>query len=342
MSIKDKLKSLASVISFIEKQFGAGSIMKLDPNAPSAAVPVISSGSLALDRALGVGGYPSGRIVEIYGQESSGKTTLALHAIAEAQRGGGVAAFIDAEHALDVRYAANLGVKVQDLLLSQPGGGEEALEIVQMLARSNAVDLIVLDSVAALIPKAELDGDMGDQHVGLQARLMSQAMRKLVGCLHKSRTTVIFINQIRMKIGVMFGSPETTSGGNALKFYSSMRLDVRRIGTVKTADAIVGSRTRIRVVKNKLAPPFRDAETEISFGRGINREGEIIDLAAAAGLVQRSGSWLSAGKERLGQGRERSCEYLRENPKTAERLMAGLSQPKPGKAKGKGTQRSAA
>ncbi|MFK7989235.1 MAG: recombinase RecA [Sandaracinaceae bacterium] len=311
---QNREKALTLAISSIEKSYGKGAIMKLGDGEAAARVPVISSGSLSLDLALGVGGFPRGRICEIYGPESSGKTTLTLHAIAEAQRAGGVAAFIDAEHALDVGYARKLGVNTEELLVAQPDHGEQALEIADTLVRSGAVDLIVIDSVAALVPKAEIEGEMGDSHVGLQARLMSQALRKLTATVHKSNTTLFFINQIRMKIGVMFGSPETTSGGNALKFYSSIRLDIRRIGTIKQGDGAIGNRTRVKVVKNKLAPPFRLCEFDIMFGLGISKTGEILDLGVEAGVVEKSGAWYSAEGERLGQGRENSRTFLSENP----------------------------
>jgi recombination protein RecA len=309
---RDKAIDLA--VGAIEKQFGKGSIMRLDKQQPVAEVKVIPTGSLGLDIALGVGGLPRGRIVEVYGPESSGKTTLTLHAVAQAQRGGGVAAFIDAEHALDVGYARKLGVKTDELLVSQPDCGEQALEIADMLVRSNAIDVIVIDSVAALTPRAELEGEMGDAHVGLQARLMSQALRKLTAAISRSHCIVIFINQIRMKIGVMFGSPETTTGGNALKFYSSLRLDIRRIGAIKNGETVVGSRTRVKVVKNKLAPPFREVEFDIIYGEGVSREGELIDLATAAEIVEKSGAWLSYEGERIGQGRENAKVFLREHP----------------------------
>ena len=308
-------------LATIEKQFGKGSIMRLnDGKTPMGEVKVVPTGCLALDIATGVGGLPRGRIVEIYGPESSGKTTLALHAVAEAQKLGGVCAFIDAEHALDVGYARKIGVRTDDLLVSQPDYGEQALEICDMLVRSGAVDIIVVASVAALTPKAELEGDMGDSHVGLQARLMSQALRKLTGSINRSRTIVIFINQLRMKIGVMFGSPETTTGGNALKFYASMRLDIRRIGAIKTADAVVGNRTRVKVVKNKLAPPFREVEFDITYGEGVSREGMLIDLGVAANVVDKAGAWLSYKGERIGQGRENAKKFLKEHTEIAERI----------------------
>jgi recombination protein RecA len=310
----EREKAIDLAVGAIEKQFGKGSIMRLDKQQPVAEVKVIPTGSIGLDIALGVGGLPRGRVVEVYGPESSGKTTLTLHAVAEAQRGGGVAAFIDAEHALDVGYARKLGVKTDELLVSQPDCGEQALEIADMLVRSNAIDVIVIDSVAALTPRAELEGDMGDAHVGLQARLMSQALRKLTAAISRSNCIVIFINQIRMKIGVMFGSPETTTGGNALKFYSSVRLDIRRIGAIKNGESVVGNRTRVKVVKNKLAPPFREVEFDIIYGEGVSREGELIDLATAANIIEKSGSWLSYEGERIGQGRENAKVFLREHP----------------------------
>lgn len=311
-------------LATIEKQFGKGSIMRLnaDGKMPSGEVKVVPTGCLALDIAMGVGGLPRGRIVEIYGPESSGKTTLALHAVAEAQKLGGVCAFIDAEHALDVGYARKIGVRTDDLLVSQPDYGEQALEICDMLVRSGAVDIIVVDSVAALTPKAELEGDMGDSHVGLQARLMSQALRKLTGSINRSRTIVIFINQLRMKIGVMFGSPETTTGGNALKFYASMRLDIRRIGAIKTTDAVVGNRTRVKVVKNKLAPPFREVEFDIMYGEGVSREGMLIDLGVAANVVDKAGAWLSYKGDRIGQGRENAKTFLKEHTDLAKKIEA--------------------
>jgi recombination protein RecA len=319
-----KKQAITAALTQIEKQFGKGSIMSLGNDAAPPAVEVISTGSLGLDLALGTGGIPRGRIVEVYGPESSGKTTLALHVVAEAQRAGGVCAFIDAEHALDVGYARKLGVKTEELLLSQPDHGEQALEISDMLVRSGAVDVIVVDSVAALVPKAELEGDMGDSHVGLHARLMSQAMRKITGSCARSHTTVIFINQLRMKIGVMFGSPETTTGGNALKFYASVRLDVRRIGALKEGEQVVGNRTRVKVAKNKLAAPFKEAEFDICYGRGISVTGEVIDLGVEAGLIEKSGSWMSIGSERIGQGRDAARNYLTEHADVAERIRAQL------------------
>jgi recombination protein RecA len=315
MSVEERNKALELAVGQIEKQFGKGSVMRLGDDVTARDIPSVSTGSLGLDVALGVGGLPRGRVVEIYGPESSGKTTLALQAIAEAQKNGGIAAFVDAEHALDVTYARKLGVKTADLLISQPDSGEQALEIAETLVRSGAVDVLVVDSVAALVPRAEIEGEMGDSHMGLQARLMSQALRKLTGTISRSNTLVIFINQIRMKIGVMFGNPETTTGGNALKFYSSVRLDIRRIAAIKHADQVVGSRTRVRVVKNKVAPPFREAEFDIMYGIGINKAGELIDLGVEMGVVEKSGSWYSYGSERVGQGRDNACEFLREHPK---------------------------
>ena len=308
----DKEKALESAIGQVERQFGKGSIMKLGSRTV-IQVPVISTGSLALDKALGIGGLPRGRVVEIYGPESSGKTTLALHAVAEAQKNDGIAAFIDAEHALDTVYARKLGVNCDDLLVSQPDTGEQALEIADMLVRSGAVDVLVIDSVAALVPRAEIEGEMGDAHMGLQARLMSQALRKLTGTIGKTNTTVIFINQIRMKIGVVFGNPETTTGGNALKFYSSVRLDIRRIGSIKDGGDVVGNRTRVKVVKNKLAPPFTDAEFDIMYGEGISRTGDMLDVGVEQGIIDKSGSWYSFDGERIGQGRENVKRFLAEN-----------------------------
>ncbi|MCA9528830.1 MAG: recombinase RecA [Myxococcales bacterium] len=307
-------KALALAVGTIEKAYGKGSIMRLGDPAMHVDVPVVPTGSISLDLALGIGGYARGRIVEVYGPESSGKTTLALHAVAECQRAGGIAAFIDAEHALDSSYARKLGVNVDDLLVSQPDHGEQALEIADTLVRSGAVDIIVIDSVAALVPKAEIEGEMGDSHVGLQARLMSQALRKLTGSVQRSRCMLFFINQIRMKIGVMFGSPETTTGGNALKFYASQRLDIRRIGTLKVGDNPVGNRCRVKVVKNKMAPPFQTCEFDILFGRGISRSGDVLDLGVAAGLVDKSGSWYSYAGERVGQGRDNARTFLEEHP----------------------------
>ena len=314
MASDDRGKALDLAFTQIEKQFGKGSIMKLGKSGALKGVSVISTGSISLDCALGVGGVPRGRIVEIYGPEASGKTSLTLHIIAEAQKTGGVAAFLDAEHALDPQYAQKLGVNLDDLLLSQPDTGEQTLEIAEVLVRSGAVDVIVIDSVAALVPKAELDGDMGDSHMGLQARLMSQAMRKLAGVVNKSKTCLIFINQIRMKIGVMFGSPETTTGGNALKFYSSVRLDIRRIAAIKDGDSVVGNRTRVKVVKNKVAPPFRDCEFDILYGQGISKVGDLLDLSVTHDLVSKSGTWFSYNETRIGQGRANSRTFLIENP----------------------------
>ncbi len=327
MDDKSKGKALELAIASVQKEFGEGAIMRLKGGKIGRDVEVIPSGSLSLDLALGIGGYPKGRIVEIYGPESSGKTTLTLHAIASVQRMGGVAAFIDAEHALDVNYAKKLGVKTDELLVSQPDYGEQALEIADMLVRSGAVDLVVVDSVAALVPKAEIEGDMGDSHVGLQARLMSQALRKLTASVSRSNCMMFFTNQIRMKIGVMFGSPETTTGGQALKFYASVRLDVRRIGAIKEAAAqsgkdplVVGNRTRVKVVKNKMAPPFREVEFDILYGKGVSRSGEVIDHATDLGLVQKSGAWYSLGTERIGQGRDNARQYLEEHPDMLEKL----------------------
>ncbi len=324
--VKERLAAVKSALEAIQKQFGRGSVMMMDGSEPELPVGAISTGSVGLDTALGIGGYPKGRVVEIFGPESSGKTTLTLTAIAQVQAAGGVAAFIDAEHALDVAYARKLGVKVEELLISQPDTGEQALEIAETLVRSGGIDLLVIDSVAALVPRAELEGEMGDQHVGLQARLMSQALRKLTACVAKSNCTIIFINQIRMKIGVMFGSPETTTGGNALKFYSSVRLDIRRIGPVKDGEQVIGSRTRVKVVKNKCAPPFREAEFDILYGSGIAREGELLDLASARGIVERSGAWYAFGGERIGMGREKCIEALKSNKALADAIEKQLSQ----------------
>jgi recombination protein RecA len=309
----DKTKAVETAIGQIERQFGKGSIMKLGAQ-PIEQVPVISTGSLSLDAALGVGGLPRGRVIEIFGPESSGKTTLALHAVAEAQRKGGIAAFIDAEHALDTNYARKLGVNCDDLLVSQPDTGEQALEIADVLIRSGAIDIIVIDSVAALVPRAEIEGEMGDSHMGLQARLMSQALRKLTGTIGKTGTTLIFINQIRMKIGVMFGNPETTTGGNALKFYASIRLDIRRIAAIKDGQEVVGSRTRVRVVKNKLAPPFKEAEFDIMYGEGISLSGDLVDTGVNLGIIEKSGAWYSYGGQRIGQGRQNVKTFLKDNP----------------------------
>lgn len=315
-----KRRAIDMALSQIERQFGKGSIMRLGENK-EVDVPAISSGSLSLDAALGVGGFPRGRVVEIYGPESSGKTTIALHALAEAQKMGGTAAFIDAEHAMDAQYARNLGVNVDDLLVSQPDSGEQALEIAEVLVRSGAIDILVIDSVAALVPRAELEGEMGDSHVGLQARLMSQALRKLTGIVSKSKTCLIFINQIREKIGVMFGNPETTTGGRALKFYSSVRVEIRRTGSLKDGDQSVGNRTKAKVVKNKIAPPFKEAQFDIMFGEGISREGELLDLAVDHKIVDKAGSWFSYGDERLGQGRENAKQFLKENAEIAEEIQ---------------------
>ncbi len=315
-----KEKAIALAVSTIEKQFGKGAIITMTENGIDREIETFSSGSPSIDLALGVGGYPRGRVVEIYGPESSGKTTLALHAVAEIQRDGGVAAFVDAEHALDVGYARRLGVKVEDLLVSQPDTGEQGLEIVDVLLRSGAIDLVVVDSVAALTPRAEIEGEMGDHHMGLQARLMSQALRKLTATVAKSNATIIFINQIRMKIGVMFGNPETTTGGNALKFYASVRIDVRRIAALKDGDQVVGNRTRVKVVKNKVAPPFRQAEFDILYNQGISLEGDLLDLGVDCGAVEKSGSWYTFEEERIGQGRESARRFLLENPDARERL----------------------
>ena len=320
----NRKKALAAALGQIEKQFGKGSVMRLGDASTPRDMPVISTGSLGLDIALGVGGLPRGRVVEIYGPEASGKTTLTLQVVAEAQKVGGTAAFVDAEHALDPVYAEKLGVNVDDLLVSQPDTGEQALEITDMLVRSGAVDVIVVDSVAALTHKAEIEGEMGDSHVGLQARLMSQALRKLTANIKRTNVLVIFINQIRMKIGVMFGNPETTTGGNALKFYSSVRLDIRRIGAIKKGDEVVGNQTRVKVVKNKVSPPFRIAEFEIMYGTGISREGEIIDLGVREGMVAKSGSWYSYKEDRIGQGKDNARQYLIDNPDIAAEIEAGI------------------
>ncbi len=317
---ENKQKALSAALSQIEKQFGKGSVMRLGDHPASGTIPSISTGSLGLDIALGIGGLPRGRIVEIYGPESSGKTTLTLQVIAACQRAGGTAAFVDAEHALDPTYAAKLGVNVEDLLVSQPDTGEQALEITDMLVRSSAVDVIVVDSVAALTPRAEIEGEMGDSHMGLQARLMSQALRKITGNIKRSNTLVIFINQIRMKIGVMFGNPETTTGGNALKFYASVRMDIRRIGAVKEGEEVVGSETRVKVVKNKVAPPFKEAEFQILYGQGINRLGEIVDLGVKLGLVDKAGAWYAYQGNKIGQGKGNACKYLDENPSIAQAI----------------------
>ncbi len=327
-------KALELAVQSIEKQFGKGSIMRLgeNENLVSQDIAVVPTGSLSLDLALGIGGYPRGRIMEIYGPESSGKTTLTLHAIAECQKQGGVAAFVDAEHALDVNYARKLGVRTDDLLISQPDTGEQALEIADMLVRSGSIDLLVVDSVAALVPRAEIEGEMGDAHMGLQARLMSQALRKLTGTISRSGTLVIFINQIRMKIGVMFGNPETTTGGNALKFYSSLRLDIRRIGALKDGENVIGNRTRVKVVKNKMAPPFKEVEFDILYGEGISREGDLVDLAASMNIVEKSGTWYSYKDERIGQGRDNARTFLKDRPEMVAKIReevlkkAGIGQ----------------
>ncbi len=319
--LMEKEKAVEQAISQIEKQFGRGSIMKMGEQAV-IDVPAISTGSLSLDLALGIGGVPRGRVVEIYGPESSGKTTLALHVAAEAQKMGGMVAFIDAEHALDIGYGRKLGVDVDSLLVSQPDTGEQALDIAEILVRSGGIDVLIIDSVAALVPRAEIEGEMGDQHVGLQARLMSQALRKLTSCISKSKTCVIFINQIRMKIGVMFGNPETTTGGNALKFYASQRLDIRRIGAIKEGDQVVGNRTRVKVLKNKIAPPFKEAEFDIIYGHGISKEGDILDLAVDMGFVQKSGAWYSFGEERIGQGRQNARAFLIEHEDMLSKLKS--------------------
>jgi len=320
----DKEKALEQALAHIDRAFGKGSVMKLGQNTSAIQIDAISTGSLGLDIALGIGGLPRGRVVEIYGPESSGKTTLALHVIAEAQKKGGICAFVDAEHAIDPSYARKLGVDVDELLISQPDTGEQALEIADTLVRSGAVAVLVIDSVAALIPRAELEGEMGDIHVGLQARLMSQALRKLTGSISKSGCMVIFINQIRMKIGVMFGSPETTSGGNALKFYASVRLDIRRIGAIKDRDEVVGNQTRVKVVKNKVAPPFKVVEFDIMYGHGISKMGELLDLGVKAGVVEKSGSWFSCGDQRIGQGRENAKQFLSENPDIADHIETSV------------------
>jgi recombination protein RecA len=322
----DKKKALAAALGQIEKQFGKGSVMRMGDSQINRDIDVISSGSLTVDIALGIGGFPKGRIVEIYGPESSGKTTLTLQAIAECQKAGGTAAFVDAEHALDPVYAEKLGVNLDELLVSQPDTGEQALEICDMLVRSGAVDLIVVDSVAALTPRAEIEGEMGDSHVGLQARLMSQALRKITGNLKRANTTCIFINQIRMKIGVMFGSPETTTGGNALKFYSSVRLDIRRIGAIKQGDEVVGNETRVKVVKNKIAPPFKQAEFQILYGEGTSREGEVLDLGVKEGFVDKAGAWYSYKGDRIGQGRMKVVDYLKENVAICQEIELSVRQ----------------
>jgi recombination protein RecA len=320
--LKERSKALDIAVSQIEKQFGKGSIMRLGQRNQIAPIDAISTGSISIDYALGVGGLPRGRVTEIYGPESSGKTTLALQVIAEAQRAGGMAAFVDAEHALDARYAQKLGVDLENLLVSQPDNGEQALEIVEVLVRSNSVDVVVVDSVAALVPKAEIDGEMGDAQMGLQARLMSQALRKLTGIVSKSKTTLVFINQLREKIGVMFGNPETTTGGRALKFYASVRIDIRRIAAIKDGDQFVGGRTRVKVVKNKVAPPFREAEFDIMYGEGISREGDLLDMAVDRRIVEKSGAWFAYEGERLGQGRENVKQFLKDNPAVRQTIEA--------------------
>jgi recombination protein RecA len=320
----NRARALDLAVSQIEKQFGKGAIMRLGEQAQPRDIQVVSTGSLALDLALGVGGVPRGRVVEIYGPESSGKTTLALQIVAQAQKNGGIGAFVDAEHALDIGYARKLGVKTEDLLISQPDNGEQALEIAETLVRSGAVDVLVVDSVAALVPRAELEGEMGEPQMGLQARLMSQALRKLTGTISRSNTVLVFINQIRMKIGVMFGNPETTSGGNALKFYASVRLDIRRIGAIKQGDEVIGSRTKVRVVKNKVAPPFKDAEFDILYGTGISREGELVDMGSELGIIEKSGAWYAFDGERIGQGRENTKEFLREHPEVVQTIEGKL------------------
>ena len=326
MAREDKLKALDAAISQIEKQYGKGSIMKLGDNSAHMNVETIPTGSLSLDIALGLGGLPKGRIIEIYGPESSGKTTVALHAVAEVQKRGGIAGFIDAEHALDPAYAKNIGVNIDELYISQPDCGEQALEITETMVRSGAVDIVIVDSVAALVPKAEIDGDMGDSHVGLQARLMSQALRKFTAVISKSNCIVIFINQLREKVGVMFGNPETTTGGRALKFYSSVRMDVRRIESLKQAGEVVGNRTRVKIVKNKVAPPFKEAEFDIMFGKGISKEGDILDLAADCGIIVKSGAWYAYNGDKIGQGRENAKTYLRENPLVCEEVEAKVRE----------------
>ena len=326
MAREDKLKALDAAISQIEKQYGKGSIMKLGDNSAHMNVETIPTGSLSLDIALGLGGLPKGRIIEIYGPESSGKTTVALHAVAEVQKRGGIAGFIDAEHALDPAYAKNIGVNIDELYISQPDCGEQALEITETMVRSGAVDIVIVDSVAALVPKAEIDGDMGDSHVGLQARLMSQALRKLTAVISKSNCIVIFIIQLREKVGVMFGNPETTTGGRALKFYSSVRMDVRRIESLKQAGEVVGNRTRVKIVKNKVAPPFKEAEFDIMFGKGISKEGDILDLAADCGIIVKSGAWYAYNGDKIGQGRENAKTYLRENPLVCEEVEAKVRE----------------
>jgi recombination protein RecA len=318
--LKERTKAIDMAVGQIEKQFGKGAIMRLGQKGSIAPVEAISTGAISIDYALGIGGLPRGRVVEIFGPESSGKTTLALQVIAEAQRGGGMAAFVDAEHALDAQYAGKLGVELENLLVSQPDNGEQALEIVEVLVRSNSVDVVVVDSVAALVPKAEIEGEMGEAQMGLQARLMSQALRKLTGVVAKSKTTLIFINQLREKIGVMFGNPETTTGGRALKFYASVRIDIRRIASIKDGDQMVGGRTRVKVVKNKMAPPFREAEFDIMYGEGISREGDLLDLAVEKRIVEKSGAWFAYSGERLGQGRENAKQFLKDNPSVRQAI----------------------
>src|SRR5687767_9669517 len=322
--LKERTRALDIAVGQIEKQFGKGSIMRLGQKGAIAPIETISTGAISIDYALGVGGVPRGRVIEIYGPESSGKTTLALQVIAEAQKGGGMAAFVDAEHALDAEYAKKLGVQIDDLLVSQPDNGEQALEIVEVLVRSNSVDVVVVDSVAALVPRAEIEGEMGEAQMGLQARLMSQALRKLTGAVSKSKAVLIFINQLREKIGVMFGNPETTTGGRALKFYASIRIDIRRIGAIKDGDAVTGGRTRVKVVKNKLAPPFREAEFDIMYGEGVSREGDLLDKAVERNIIEKSGTWFSYGGERLGQGRENAKAFLKANPATTEAIELKL------------------
>lgn len=326
MAKEDKLKALDAAISKIEKDYGKGSIMKLGDKAANMNIETVPTGSLSLDIALGLGGVPRGRVIEVYGPESSGKTTVALHMVAEVQKIGGIAGFIDAEHALDPVYAGNIGVDIENLYISQPDNGEQALEITETMVRSGAVDIVIVDSVAALVPRAEIDGDMGDSHVGLQARLMSQALRKLTAVISKSNCIVIFINQLREKVGVMFGSPETTTGGRALKFYSSIRLDVRRIESLKQAGEVVGNRTRIRVVKNKIAPPFKEAEFDIMFGQGISKEGDVLDLASGVDIINKSGAWYAYGNEKIGQGRENSKQFLKDNPMIRDEVEAKVRQ----------------
>jgi recombination protein RecA len=318
--LKERARAIDIAVGQIEKQFGKGSIMRLGQRGAIAPMEAISTGSISIDYALGIGGLPRGRVVEIFGPESSGKTTLALQVIAEAQRSGGMAAFVDAEHALDAQYAQKLGVDLENLLVSQPDHGEQALEIVEVLVRSNSVDVVVVDSVAALVPKAEIEGEMGEAQMGLQARLMSQALRKLTGVVSKSKTTLIFINQLREKIGVMFGNPETTTGGRALKFYASVRIDIRRIASIKDGDQVIGGRTRVKVVKNKVAPPFREAEFDVMYGEGISREGDLLDLAVEKRIVEKSGAWFAFGGERLGQGRENAKQFLKENPSVRQTI----------------------